>query len=143
MSISVPAIGAAGAIAAAAGALGNTMGKAPTAADKAKAAADASAAQQSADLAEIRKKGLYAWAQEKKWEKLKAQIRDQVLHERGLTEDGVAGMNPTDRLSLNKTIEEEVAARVKDVMQKDLESQAKGDARQNKPPAPMIIDIKV
>ena len=81
MSISVPAVGAALPVPT----LGGTMGKPQTAADKAKAAADASAAQQASDLAEIRKKGLYAWAQEKKWEKLKAQIREQVLHEQGLT----------------------------------------------------------
>ncbi len=139
MSISVPAIGAA----LPTPSLGGTIGKPQTAADKAKAAQDASAAQQASDLAEIRKKGLYAWAQEKKWEKLKEKIREEVLKEHGLTEQSISSMDPQARAGVENSVEQEVAERVKAAMETSLKSQAKDGDGQKKPATAMIINIQV
>ncbi|WP_304187597.1 hypothetical protein, partial [Phenylobacterium aquaticum] len=70
---------------------------AQTPAAKAKAAADAAKAANQALLDEVKRKGLYAWAQEQKFEALKAKIRAQILQEKGLTEEGLAGMDQTSR----------------------------------------------
>lgn len=114
-----------------------------SAAEKAKAKADAAAAAQASMLADIRKKGIYAWAQEQKLEALKAKIRAQVLADRKTDEATLQGMNPEDRASAESSIEEEIARRIKEAMQANLEGQAKDAAAQGKPPKPMIIDISV
>jgi hypothetical protein len=114
-----------------------------TAAEKAKAKADAAAVAQTSMLADIRKKGIYAWAQEQKLEALKAKIRTQVLADRKLDENTLAGMKPEDRASAETSIEEEIARRIKQAMQDTLEGQAKQAAADGKPPKPMIIDISV
>jgi hypothetical protein len=114
-----------------------------SAAEKAKAKADTAAAAQASMLADIRKKGIYAWAQEQKLEALKAKIRAQVLADRKMDENTLNGMNPEDRASAESSIEEEIARRIKDAMQANLEGQAKEAAAQGKPPKPMIIDISV
>lgn len=110
---------------------------------KAKAKADAAAAQQASMLADIRKKGIYAWAQEQKLEALKAKIRAQVLADRKMDENSLKSMNPEDRASAETSIEEEIARRIKEAMQANLEGQAKDAAAQGKPPKPLIIDISV
>ena len=110
---------------------------------KAKAKADAAAAAQTSMLADIRKKGIYAWAQEQKLEALKAKIRAQVLSDRKMDEATLKAMKPEDRASAESSIEEEIARRIKEAMQANLDGQAKEAAAQGKPPKPMIIDISV
>lgn len=117
--------------------------KPKSAADRAKEAAEAAKAKSQAQLEEIRKKGIYAWAQEQKLEALKAKIRAQMLHEKGFTEKDVAAMAPEARKGFETSLQEEIARLVKEAMEKALTHQAKDDARQGKPRAPMIIDIKV
>jgi hypothetical protein len=114
-----------------------------TAAEKAKAKADAAADAQTSMLADIRKKGIYAWAQEQKLEALKAKIRAQVLADRKIDENTLAGMKPEDRASAETSLEEEIARRIKEAMQGAMEGQAKQAAADGKPPKPMIIDISV
>ena len=123
--------------------VGTASDQPQTAAEKAKAKADAAAAAQLSMLADIRKKGIYAWAQEQKLEALKAKIRAQVLSDRKMDENTLKGMNPEDRASAETSIEEEIARRIKEAMQANLEGQAKDAAAQGKPPKPMIIDISV
>lgn len=123
--------------------LGAPSGQPQTPAEKAKAKADAAAAAQTSMLADIRKKGIYAWAQEQKLEALKAKIRQQVLADRKMDENTLKGMNPEDRASVESSIEEEIARRIKEAMQANLEGQAKDAAAQGKPPKPLIIDISV
>jgi hypothetical protein len=126
------------------GSLGvGASGQPQTAAEKAKAKADAAAARQLADLDAIRKKGIYAWAQEQKLEALKAKIRAQVLSDRKMDEATLKSMNPEDRASAESSIGEEVARRIKEAMQATLEGQAKEAAAKGEPPKPMIIDISV
>ena len=112
-------------------------------AEKAKAKADAAAAAQASQLADIRKKGIYAWAQEQKMEALKAKIRQQILADRKLDENQLKAMNPEDRASAETSIEEEITRRIKEAMQQSFEGQAKQAAADGKPPKPMIIDISV
>lgn len=114
-----------------------------TAAEKAKAKADAAAAAQASQLADIRKKGIYAWAQEQKMEALKAKIRQQILADRKLDENQLKAMNPEDRASAETSIQEEITRRIKEAMQQSFEGQAKQAAADGKPPKPMIIDISV
>ena len=123
--------------------LGAPSDQPQTAAQKAKAKADAAAAAQLSQLADIRKKGIYAWAQEQKLEALKAKIRAQVLADRKTDEATLAGMNPEDRASAESSIEEEIARRIKEAMKANLEGQARDAAAQGKPPKPLIIDISV
>jgi hypothetical protein len=123
--------------------LGAPSGQPQTPAEKAKAKADAAAAAQTSMLADIRKKGIYAWAQEQKLEALKAKIRQQVLADRKMDENTLKGMNPEDRASAESSIEEEIARRIKEAMQANLEGQAKDAAAQGKPPKPLIIDISI
>ncbi|MGH6908659.1 MAG: hypothetical protein ACREE0_16015 [Phenylobacterium sp.] len=123
--------------------VGATSDQPQTAAEKAKAKADAAAAQQASMLADIRKKGIYAWAQEQKLEALKAKIRAQVLSDRKMDENTLKAMNPEDRASAESSIEEEITRRIKEAMQASMEGQAKEAAAQGKPPKPMIIDISV
>lgn len=114
-----------------------------TAAEKAKTKADAAAAAQTSMLADIRKKGIYAWAQEEKLKALKDKIRQQILSERKLDENQLKAMNPEDRASAESSIQEEITRRIKEAMQQSLEGQAKQAAADGKPPKPMIIDISV
>lgn len=123
--------------------LATSSGQPQTPAEKAKAAADAAKAAQQQLLDEVKRKGLYAWAQEQKFEALKAKIRAQILQEKGLTEEGLAGMDQTSRTSMETAIQEEITRRIKDVMKTELEGQAQADAKAGKPAAPMIIDISV
>jgi hypothetical protein len=123
--------------------LGAPSDQPQTAAQKAKAKADAAAAAQLSMLNDIRKKGIYAWAQEQKLEALKAKIRAQVLADRKTDEATLSGMNPEDRASAESSIEEEIARRIKEAMQATLEGQAKEAAAKGEPPKPMIIDISV
>lgn len=80
-------------------------------------------------LDQIREKGLYAWAQEQKLEKLKEKIRAQVMEDN-------PGADPA-------TIENEVARQVKEAMEQTLKAEAEDAAKRGEPPRPMIIDISV
>lgn len=123
--------------------LGAPSDKPMSAAEKAQAQADARAAAQKADLDAIRQKGIYAWAQQEKLEALKKKIRAQILAERKSDEATLAGMKPEDRASAEKSIEEEIAERIKQMMKATMEGEAKTAAAQGKPVKPMIIDVSV
>lgn len=112
-------------------------------ADKAKAAAEARKAAQQQMLDEVKKKGIYAWAQEQKWEKLKEKIRAQIMSERGLTEDSLSGMNAADRQSAEASIQEEITRRIQEAMRSEFETKARQGAQDGKAAAPAIIDISV
>jgi hypothetical protein len=143
MSMSVSSMLLSSGLNALTGALDGADKKPLSAVEKANAAAEASHAKSAATLDEIRKKGLYAWAQEQKFENLKAKVRAQLLDEKGLSEKDVAGMDDKSRSSFEASLQEQIAQRVKEAMQSSLEHQAKDDAKQGKPAAPMIIDISV
>lgn len=112
-------------------------------ADKAKAAAEARKAAEKQMLDEVKKKGIYAWAQEQKWEKLKEKIRAQIMSERGLTEDSLSGMNAADRQSAEASIQEEITRRIQEAMRTEFETKARQNAQEGKAAAPAIIDISV
>lgn len=102
---------------------------APSAADKAKARADAAKDAQRAQLDEVRKKGIYAWAQEQRFEKLKAKIREQVT-----------AANPDAEPS---EIEAEITRQIREAIEQALKEEATQAAKRGEPPKPMVIDIKV
>lgn len=123
--------------------LGAVGAQPETAAEKAAAKAEASKAAQQAVLAQIKEKGIYAWAQEQKLEKLKEQIRSQVMSERGMDDASLSSMDPAARDSAVNSIEEEIARRIKDAMQDALENEATKAKNEGRPQGPMIIDISV
>ena len=108
-------------------------------ADEARDRAEASKLKQQQVLDEVRQKGLYQWAQETKFEKLKEKIREQIMAERGLDAAGVDALNDDQRSSL----EQEIAKRVQEVMQEAMSGEAKAAQAEGRPPKPMIIDISV
>jgi len=110
---------------------------------QAKAKVESKKAEQQAQLAEIRKKGIYAWAQEQKKDKLEELARQRVLAQRGMDEKTLAGMPENDRVKVETSIEEEVARMIKDALQKNLEGKAHQASQDGKPAGPMIIDISV
>lgn len=101
----------------------------PTAADAAAKRNEAAKLAQQDALAQIREKGLYAWAQEQKLEKLKEKIRAQVT-------EANPGADPA-------TIENEVARQVKEAMEQTLKAEADEAAKRGEPARPMIIDISI
>lgn len=103
--------------------------EAPSAVEPAGDRDEAAKAAQRARLDEVRKKGIYAWVQEHRFEKLKAQIRVQVI-----------AANPG---ATPATIENEVARLVRDAMELALKAEAAKAAKRGEPPKPMIIDITV
>lgn len=113
------------------------------AADEAAAKAEAAQAKQAAVLKEIREKGIYAWAQEQKLAKLEARARQQVLEERGLTEQDLAKMPEGERDATEASIQEVIAQLVKDAMAKNMAHKSAADADGQTPTGPMIIDISV
>ena len=112
------------------GQLGKTDSAKPSAAAEAARKAELAKSSQRAVLDEIREKGIYAWAQEQKLEKLKEKIRAEVMAERDGTTDVAA-------------VEGEVARRVKEAMEEALKAEATVAAKRNEPARPMIIDISV
>lgn len=103
--------------------------KAPSAADAAMARFDQAKAAQTAMLDEIRQKGIYAWAQEQRFEKLKAQIRNEVLSD---TPDA----DPA-------AMEQEITRRIREAIEQALKEETNAAARRGESPKPMIIDISV
>lgn len=106
---------------------------------QAEAKAEAKKTAQTALLNEIKEKGIYAWAQEVKMEKLKERIREQVLDSRGMDEKSLASASD----DVAKSIEEEIARLIKDALQKNLEGKVQQAAQDGQPTGPMIIDISV
>ena len=111
------------------GQLGKTDSARPSAAAEAARKAELSKSAQRAVLDEIREKGIYAWAQEQKLEKLKEKIEAEVK-----------SANPDADPA---TIESEVARLVKEAMEQALKTEATESAKRGEPARPMIIDISV
>jgi len=114
-----------------------------SAADKAADRAEASKAKSKAVLDEIRKKGIYAWAQEQKLEKLKEKIRAQVMASRGMDDAALSKLDPTQKAEAMASIDEEVARLIKSAMEDSLKSEMAAAETQKKPATAMIIDISV
>ena len=124
--------------------LGGAAGaEAKTPAEKAALKAEAAKIAQQTILDQIKEKGIYAWAQEQKLEKLKEQIRSQVMSERGMDDASLSSMDPAARDSAVNSIEEEIARRIKEAMQDALENEATKAKNEGRPQGPMIIDISV
>lgn len=117
--------------------------KPKTPAEEAKARAEASALRQKQELDEIREKGLYTWAQEKKFEALKAKIREDLLKSQGIDEAALAAMSPEERDAVMSSLEQEMAKLIKQAMEDAMKGEAKAAAEEGRPPKPMIIDISV
>ena len=111
------------------GQLGKTDSAKPSAAAEAARKAELSKSSQRAVLDEIREKGIYAWAQEQKLEKLKEKIEAEVR-----------SANPDADPA---TIDSEVARLVKEAMEQALKTEAAEAAKRGEPAKPMIIDISV
>ena len=111
------------------GQLGKTDSAKPSAAAEAARKAELSKSAQRAVLDEIREKGIYAWAQEQKLEKLKEKIEAEVR-----------SANPDAGPA---TIDSEVARLVKKAMEQALKTEAAEAAKRGEPAKPMIIDISV
>ena len=111
------------------GQLGKTDSAKPSAAAEAARKAELSKSSQRAVLDEIREKGIYAWAQEQKLEKLKEKVRAEVM-----------AANPDADPT---AIDDEVARRVKEAMEEALKAEATQSAKRGEPAKPMIIDISV
>ena len=79
------------------------------AADKAAERAEASKLKVMTDREEIRKKSLYAWAQEEKLQILKGKMGAQVMAARGLDEAGLSKLDPAQRADAMSSIEDEIA----------------------------------
>lgn len=122
--------------------LGEKAEKPLSPAEVAKARTEAASARQKADLDAVREKGLYAWAQEKKLEKLREQIEAQMKKE---AREGtvVAGSDPSTWSKDQTSFEAEVARRMKQALEDAMKSQSKQAENEGRPPAPMIIDISV
>lgn len=115
------------------------IGKPRDPAEAAKDRAEASKLKQQQVLDQVREKGLYQWAQETRFEKLKEKIREQIMAERGLDAAGVDALSDDQRNSL----EQEISKRVQEVMQEAMSGEAKAAQAEGRPPKPMIIDISV
>jgi hypothetical protein len=122
---------------------GAKVGETKTPADEAKIRAEASAARQRQELDEIREKGLYAWAQEKKFEALKAKIREDLLKQHGIDEASLAAMSPEEQDAVMSSLEQEMAKLIQEAMHDAVQGEAKAAAEEGRPPKPMIIDISV
>ena len=101
----------------------------PSAAAEAARKAELAKSSQRAVLDEIREKGIYAWAQEQKLEKLKEKIEAEVR-----------SANPDADPA---TIDSEVARLVKEAMEQALKTEAAEAAKRGEPAKPMIIDVSV
>lgn len=116
--------------------------KTDSAADTAKARADAAAARQTQELADVRQKGIYAWAQEKKLEALKEKIEQQMKTEAGEGEI-VAGSDPATWSKDETSFEAEVARRMEKMLEDAMKSESSKAESEGRNPNAMIIDISV
>src|SRR5262245_8741641 len=76
--------------------------------ERARQKAAASADLQKGILDQVRKKGLYAWAQEQKYEKLKEQVRKDIMAERGVDDAALAAMGKSERAAFETSLEDEI-----------------------------------
>ncbi len=90
------------------------------------------------DLAQIREKGLSAWAHDQQMEKLKQQLRDKVLSEKKMSEGDVAAMPDEQRA----TVEDEIARLIAQRLQEAMETKVKSAAEQGKTQA-VLLNISV
>lgn len=90
------------------------------------------------EMDEIREKGLTEWAREQKMEALKAKLRDEVLSENKLTEEGVAAL-PTEQ---RNSIEDQIAQMIQQKMQETMQRSMDDAARTGKTEA-VLLDIMV
>lgn len=74
----------------------------------------------------IREKGLSAWAHEQKMQALKERIREELLAERKLTDDGVAALPEAQRSSVESEIARLIEERLQQTMQATAEQAAQG-----------------
>jgi hypothetical protein len=111
-------------------------------ADIAKAKAEAAALRVKTDLDAVREKGIYAWAQEQKLEKLREKIEAEMKKEAG---EGaiVKGSDPADWSKDQTSFEAEVARRMQQALEDAMKSESKKAENEGRPPGPMIIDISV
>lgn len=112
-------------------------------ADAAKTRAEAAAARQKATLDEVREKGLYAWAQEQKFEALKAKIEKEMKAAKGISDASLAAMTPEERAATLTSLEAEISKRIQEVMKDALTGEAQKAAKEGRSAQPMIIDIAV
>lgn len=123
------------------GQVGTTTQQDP--AEAAKARAEAAKAKQKAALDDVREKGLYQWAQEQKFEKLREKIEKEMKAAKGLDDASLAAMSPEDRAAAMSSLEAEISKRIQEVMQDALTGEAKKAAQEGRAAQPMIIDISV
>jgi hypothetical protein len=90
------------------------------------------------DLDKIREKGLQAWAQEERLEKLKDKIRQEILKDKKLTEDDLAAMPEEQRLSIEAEIEEIIAKMIEEAIRTAVEEAMKKGKTQG-----VVLDISV
>ena len=90
------------------------------------------------DLAQIREKGLSAWAHDQQMEKLKAKLRDQALSDKKLSEADVAAM-PADKQA---SVEDEIARMIAEKLQQTMQAKVRDAAEQGKTQA-VLLDISV
>jgi len=111
-------------------------------ADAAKARAEAAAARQKTELDEVREKGIYAWAQEKKLEALREKIEQEMRKE--ISEGKiVAGSDPSTWSKDETSFEAEVARRMQKMLEDAMKSESQKAENEGRQPGPMIIDISV
>jgi hypothetical protein len=119
------------------GAVGGLTGADPTRQNSPSSRSSLQSAARS-DMEDIRQKGLTEWAREQKMEALKAKIRAQVLSDKGMTEQGVAGLSNDQRTS----IEDEIAKLIQQKMEEVIQQQMQDAARSGKTEA-VLLDIMV
>ncbi|EKD38265.1 MAG: hypothetical protein ACD_75C00797G0004 [uncultured bacterium] len=66
------------------------------------------ATQNTVDMDAIRKKGLLTYIEERRKEK----IREEILKQRGLTEEDLAAMSPEQRAKIEQSIDDEIQKRL-------------------------------
>ncbi|MEW5687078.1 MAG: hypothetical protein AB1942_19330 [Pseudomonadota bacterium] len=112
-------------------------------ADAAKAKAEAAAQKQKTDLAAIRDKGIYAWAQEVKAEKIKEKIEQEIKAREGA---GVKGPDESDPATWKKGdagLEYEAVRQMREMLEAAMKSESERAAAEGEPAKAMIIDISV
>lgn len=140
-------IGGAGAMVASGGAQSpaakNKTDKPQDPAEIAKARADLAAQKQKTDLAAIRDKGIYAWAQEIKAEKIKEKIEQEIEARQGVGVKGPDQSDPSTRNKEDAGLEYEAIRRMREMLEAAMKSESDRAAAEGEPAKAMIIDISV
>jgi len=99
-------------------------GQAPAATQTQPASGGSGASQGLIDqIDQILEKGLQAWAEEKRLEELKAEIRDEVMGELGITTEDLGKMEEEMRKRVEQRIEDMVRERLEAALQQGGEQQ--------------------